>query len=200
MLYHFITVATGLPKAQEPQKILDSLKAAGYNVGSAGTKHNSATRADTNRLNDAVFEIKVSGQVNESINFIQKGGIPNQSYIVSASYSAMLGLLRVNIAGNQQLSIGFGVIMPENKPGTYKMNEASNKLDIGGYANPQLNKNSFVSTAGTLTITKGQIQSTYTGSKDWCIDGHFEMMLENSSKSEKIKITGSFRNAAVKLN
>ena len=191
LLFLFVIVLQNFPEAQTNQQIRNYPGILQY--GSAGNSSYSFDQSP-----DLEFKASVTGEINQAIEFTLKGNIPGQ-YMTVGNFVPSMKLFRVNITGQPQMVLGWGVIIPEMKAGVYKMNESP--LAVGGYMNPQLSKHSFNSTSGSMTVTKAEKHKSYSGTMDWFIDGSFEMELESGNDPDKkITIKGSFKGMGIKEN
>lgn len=155
-------------------------------------------------LPDAVFSADISGDVTRHVEFtLPKNVASADGKAVNGSQSNSINLLLINVlGGSEKWSIAFGVSASSVTTGTFQMNQTQSSF--GSY-NDQAAGEGYLSTSGSVTITKAELYQSLGGSigaaNDYFIDGTFTMSCEDGSNPPKqITVTGSFSGINIKDN
>lgn len=175
---------------------------------SSNTAQNPTTNSSNNALPDAVFKATVTGAQSQNID-VKLIGNTFTDHAVNGSVTSAAGLFTMSCMKNPTTSIdetwnvSLLAEMPELKAGTYQMN--TNDSYKGGYYNYAVSKMGYLSTSGSITITKivdGQTVGNSVGAgNDYFIDGSFEMtLIDTETPPNSVMITGTFSGINIKTN
>lgn len=150
-------------------------------------------------LPDLVFQAEITGAVNRSIDFTLPGNMAD-TRVVNGAYSNPSRLLTINGMENQVWNLSMIISNDGVETGTWAFNQgqadlmAFGDLEAGG---------SFVSTSGSLTITKADmfqdVGSSLGGGDDYFIDGTFSgTLVDNSTPPQTVQVSGSFSGVNIK--
>lgn len=177
-------------------------------VGATSCKKNSDDDDDGNgnnsELPDAVFSADISGTVTRHVEFtLPKNVTTTDGKAINGSQNDNLNLLLINVlGGSEKWSITLGVGANSVTTGTFQMNQT--QTSFGSY-NDQNTGEGYLSTDGSVTITKAELFQGVGGSigaaDDYFIDGTFTMnCVDNSNPPKEITVTGSFSGVNIKDN
>lgn len=146
--------------------------------------------SEPDTLPDAEFSATVTGTTSENYSFTLPQGTAG-NYSINGSHVSTVELLQVIV---MELPVGWSMTLVVSTEtfgtGTYQMNQG--QTDLSTYFNDETGT-TYVSTSGTLNITKAD-QYLEAGSQDgYYIEGNFTMEgIDNSTPPKQVSISGSF--------
>jgi hypothetical protein len=147
--------------------------------------------AQPDTLPDAEFNATTSGAESENYTFTLPQGQAG-TYAINGSHVSNVSLFQMTVMelpAGWQMSIA--VNMDNFGTGTYQLNQG--QTDISSYHNDETGM-TYISTSGTLNITKAD-QYLEAGSRDgYYIEGSFPMQgVDSSTPPQQITVSGTFK-------
>ena len=146
---------------------------------------------EPDKLPDAEFNATTSGDESETYSFTLPEGRAG-TYAINGSHLSSLDIFQMTameLPAGWQMS--FSVTMDNFGTGTYQLNQG--QTDMGTYHNDATGK-TYISTSGTINITKAD-QYLEAGAQDgYYIEGNFTMQgIDSETPPNQVTVSGSFK-------
>lgn len=163
-------------------------------VMSCGKKDKDNDNNGDNKLPDSHFQVSITGAETHDLSFTLIEGTAGD-YVINGSHSSTLNLMQITA---MQLPTGWsfsiGATATSLDKGTRQMNQS--EIDRSSF-NPS-STDGYISTSGSVTITKSDFFASSSGISIYYIDGNFSIELENpNDPDQKITANGSFSGIAM---
>lgn len=149
-------------------------------------------------LPDGSFKatVIINGQTVQNIDVIMVEQVSTTG-AANGSYSPIQGLFQMLGLEGATWSLALREETGGVKTGSWQLNDGV--LDVATYFHTTIAPNSFSSTSGTLTISKVNLWQEFGGTKDYFIDGSFDLQIsDGGTPAITGSIAGTFKGINIK--